>query len=67
MKAVAGRIQTIIASYPRLVTSLLVLALFLAASGGAAALDAGAGLDGVTLGDVETSDTGNSYDGPTDP
>lgn len=67
MKTTAGRVQTFVASHPRLVTSILVLALFLAASGGAAALDAGAGLDGVTLGDAGTTDSGSSYGGPTDP
>jgi hypothetical protein len=67
MRSRLAHVQTTIASHPRLVASLLVLLVFLAATGGAAAVEGAGGLDGVTLGDVGTSDTGNMDGGPTDP
>jgi hypothetical protein len=62
-----ARVQTTVVSHPRLVASLLIVLLFLIASGSAAAIEGMGGLDGVTLGDVETSDGGNMDGGPTDP
>lgn len=62
-----ARVQTAVLSHPRLVASLLIVLLLLIASGSAAAVEGVGGLDGVTLGDVGTSDGGNMDGGPTDP
>jgi hypothetical protein len=65
MRETLGRAQHFLAKHPRFVATLFVVAVFLAASGGAAAMDGTAGFDGVTLGDVDTSESGSSYSGPT--
>jgi hypothetical protein len=62
-----ARVQTTVVSHPRLVASLLIVLLFLIASGSAVAVDGVGGLDGVTLGDVGTNGIGNTDGGPTDP
>jgi hypothetical protein len=67
MRSLLTRVQTGIARHPRLVATLLVVTVFLAAAGGAAALDGAVGMDGATLGDVGTTDSGTSSAGPTDP
>jgi hypothetical protein len=69
MRSRLARVQTAIVSHPRLIASLLMLAVFLLATGSAAALDGGVALDGVTLGnetEVGPYDSGDAYGGPTD-
>lgn len=67
MEATIGRVRAKVASHPRLIVSLLVLLTVFAVSGGAAAVEGTGSLDGVTLGDVGTSDSGGGSAGPTDP
>ena len=70
MNSRLARVQAVISSHPRLIVSLLVLFVFLVATGSAAAFDGSVGLDNVTLGnssDVGTTGVGNVDGGPTDP
>lgn len=70
MRSTVGSVQVAVTRHPRLVVSVLVVSVFLAAGGVAGALDGVVGFEPTSLGDgtdVTTDGIGGSNGGPTDP